>query len=121
VVQEDVGDGDRQYGELRRVARDAAGRQQVATLTQEGTRRSNCLVPNLIPLGGKGESPTPNLSGDEGLGGIVVVRLESSGGEDPAVVGAAGPGPVLVDRTAVVDQHGAAPSLVVAEQHVAPR
>ena len=38
-----------------------------------------------------------------------------------AVIRAARAGPVLVDRTLVVDQHRAVPALVVAEEHVAGR
>src|SRR5438105_10709413 len=73
-----------------------------------------------VVVGGETELPAPGLVGDRLLVRVLGVDLEADGGEDPAVVGAAGAGTVLVDRTAAVDQHRAVPPLVVAEEDMAP-
>ena len=64
---------------------------------------------------GFSEAPAAGPVGDGHLG---CARLDPGRGEDTAVVGSAGAGPVLVDRAAALDQHRAVATLVEAEQHV---
>ena len=66
---------------------------------------------------GNGRTASAGALGDRIL--VVIVRVEAGRREDPAVVGAAGPRAVLVDRAPLVDQHRAVAVLVVADQHVA--
>src|SRR5436305_15286105 len=51
-----------------------------------------------VVIGGEAEAPAGGLAGDRHLAVVFGVDLEAGVGEDPAVVGAAGAGPVLVHR-----------------------
>jgi len=85
-------------------------------LVEERRRRSDSIASDPVSPGGEAEPPSARLPSDEGL---VVVAFEPGSRKDPAIVRSAGPGPVLVDRTVVVDQHGAVPPLVVAQEDMA--
>src|SRR5581483_5406488 len=74
-----------------------------------------------VIAGGETESPPAGLAGDGRLPVVFGVDVEAGGGVDPAVVRAAGPRAVLVDRAAPVDEHRTVPALVVAEQDFALR
>ncbi len=71
-----------------------------------------------IRFGLEAEAPAAGPLIDERC---VIADPDSRSGKDPAVVGAARPRAVLVDRAPVVDQHRAMPPLVVAEQDMSGR
>src|SRR5207248_651679 len=74
----------------------------------------------LFPLDAETLKRMPALIGPRAEAVMVDgVDVEAGGGEDPAVVGAARPRPVLVDGALALDEHRAVPLLVVAEQDVA--
>ncbi len=92
--------------------------EEVVVLGEVPGRRPHRVVLDVVDLGREIELPALRPSGDGGLG--LVVEVDPGRGKDPAVVGAARPGPVLVDRAGALDQHRAVPVLVVAEEDVAP-
>jgi hypothetical protein len=69
-------------------------------------------------MGRKAEIPAPGLANDEDFVGIGV---DTRCRKDAAIVGAARPRTMFVDRATAVDEHGAMPSLVVTEQDVTSR
>ena len=66
----------------------------------------------------EGEFPPTNAGGDLRL---LRAGVDPGGGQHPAVVGPAGPGPVLVDQAGAAREHRAAAVLVVGQHRVALR
>ena len=77
---------------------------------------THCFMSCFIVSRGVAEPPPFHLVLDIGL--ALVVNIQTSCGEHPAVVGAAGEGPVLVNGAGIIDEHRAVPVLVVSHQHV---
>lgn len=65
---------------------------------------------------GVAEPPPFHLVLDIGL--RLIANIQTSCREHPAVIRAAGDGPVLVNGARIIDEHGAVPVLVVSHQHV---
>ena len=117
VAQERVVQANGEDRALRRVRGGDTFGEEVRVLSHERRGRTHGVVLGPVDLGREAELPAPCSPSDREL--ILVVDVDPRGGEDPAVVGATGPGAMLVDRAFVVDQHRAVTVLVVAEDDVA--
>lgn len=107
---------DSQHGELGRVRGGDTDWKKVFVSTEEGRGGPHGIVLVLLGHSWGVELPTFGLADDAGF---VFVGRKSSGGEDPAVVGAAGPRAMLIDGTTMVAQHRTAALFIVAEENVA--
>lgn len=87
-------------------------------LAKEGHGGSDRLVLDPVGLAGITELPTFGLASDQDF---VDIAGEPGSGKDTAIVRAACPGAMRINRTLIVDKQRAVSCLVIAKKHLASR